>query len=138
MPRSLRIRYDKNSYQLFLSAHCILHSIQPCGQADQHIVIVGLIAFHGGFVAHRLAAFVAAMDDDKALFRIGKGLYGTENALAGVGSVARIYIYMERAKAEGTVISRGVAEGLYLSATVLADETVVVFLKSLVFHNITC
>ena len=80
------------------------------------------------------AAFVTAVDDDVALLGVGLCLDGAENTAAGVGSVAGVDIYMQRAQAEGTMVSRGVAEGQNLLATAFADEAVVVFGKSFVFH----
>ena len=111
--------------------------LQACGKLDKQIVIVGLVTFKCGLVANGLTAFFTAVNDDKSLFGVGQSLYGTKNSLTGVRSVAGIYINVKRAEAEGTVISRCVAEGLNLSATVLTNKACIVLFKSLVFHNTT-
>lgn len=113
------------------------YSVKPCGKSDEQVVVVTLLTLEGSLVTHRLSAFVAAVDDDKSLLGVGESLYGTKNTLAVVGSVTGIYIHVERAEAEGAVISRGVSKGEHLSATVLADKACIVFLKSLVFHIFT-
>ena len=81
------------------------YSVKTCGKSDKQIVVVTLLALKSRFVAHRSAAFVTAVDDDKALLGIGQSLYGTKDTVAIVGSVAGIYINVERAEAEGTVVS---------------------------------
>ena len=95
-------------------------SIYARGQTNKQIIVVGLVAFHSRLVADGLTAFVASVDDDKSLFGVGQGLYGTKDALTLVGSVAGIDVHVERAEAEGTVISRGVAKGQNFLTTVLA------------------
>ena len=75
------------------------------------------------------------MNDNKALFGVGESLDRAENSAAIVGSVARVYINVKRAKAERTVIARGVAKGQNLFSAVLADKALVVFSKTLIFHN---
>lgn len=79
--------------------------IKSCGQSYQEVVIVGLLSLKGGLVAYCFAAFVTAMNNDISLFRVGQGLYGTENALTVVCSVAGIDVNVQRAKAKRTVIS---------------------------------
>ena len=94
-----------------------------------------MISLEGGFVAYRLSAFIATVDYNKALFGVGKSLNGSKNALTFIGSVTGIYINVKRAKAEWTVISRGVAKRLNLSAAILTNKARIVLFKSLVFHN---
>ena len=74
------------------------------------------------------------MDDNEALLWVGESLYGTENSSAVIGSVTRVDVHMERAKAEGTVISRRVTKGQNLFSAILAGEALVIFSKTLVFH----
>ena len=109
-----------------------LGSINPCGQSDKQVVVVGLAALKGGLISYHAAAFFTAVDDNISLLRIGKRLDGAENTAAIVCSVAGINIYVQRAEAEGTMVSRGVAKGLDLTSAVLTDKALVVFCKS--FH----
>jgi len=87
-----------------------------------------------GAVAVDLSAFGAFMNDDVALFGIGLGGYRLHKPTAFARAVARIYVEVLRPKAKRTVISRGVAERLYLASAVLADEGIVIFGKKLGFH----
>ena len=59
----------------------------------------------GGAVANRGAAFVAAVNDNKALFGVGESLDRAENSAAIVGSVARVYINVKRAKAKWAMVA---------------------------------
>ena len=61
-------------------------------------------------VADCCTAPFALMDDDISLLRVGKNLYWAENAAAGVGSVARVYINVKGTEAKGTMIARGYAK----------------------------
>ena len=74
------------------------------------------------------------MDNYIALLGVWLCLDGTENTTTGVGSVAGVYIYVQRAQTKGAVITRGVTERLYLLAAVLTYKAVVVFSESFVFH----
>ena len=89
----------------------------------------------GGFVARDASASVAFMDYDISLFRVGLDPYRAQYAAAGVRSVSGVYINVKRAEAERAVISRGVAERENLFSAILADESAIVFLESLFFHN---
>ena len=66
--------------------------VKYCGEFNNQVVVVGLVAFEGGFVADGCAAFVTAVNDYKSLLWVGQRLNGAENALTVVGSVAGIYI----------------------------------------------
>ncbi len=83
----------------------LVYLIETGSKTNKQVVIVGLISLKGRLVANGLAAFVAAVNYDKALFRVGKSLNGTENSFAFVSPVARVYINVKRAKTKGTVIS---------------------------------
>ena len=72
----------------------MLHSSQPCRQADEHIVVIGLATLKGGLVADGFAAFVTAVDNDISLLGVGESLYGTKDALTIVGSVTGVYIHV--------------------------------------------
>ena len=106
------------------------------GELDDEIHIVWLdLCLVGGTVAHRLTAFFAAVDYDVTALCVRQRLYGAENTAAVVCSVARVYVNVQGAETERTVISRGISEREHLFAAVLADEACVVFLKALFFHN---
>ena len=91
----------------------------------------GLVSYYG-------TASVAFVYDDIPLLRVRLCLDRTENTAAVVGSVTGVDIHVQRAEAEGAVVARGVAERKDLLAAALADEAVVVFGESLVFHIVTC
>jgi len=93
-----------------------------------------LISLDGCLVTYGFAAFIASMNDDKSLFGVRKSLNRAENPAAVVSSVAGVNIYVERAKAEWTMIPRRVAEWKHLAAAVFADKALVVLLETLVFH----
>ena len=106
------------------------------GKPDDHIHIVGLyLGLVGGLVAHGGTAFLTSVDKHVASLGVGLRLDGTEDAAAWVGPVTGIDIHVERAEAEGTVVSGGVAQGQDLLAAILAYESVVVLGKSGSIHN---
>ena len=107
------------------------------GEFYQKVDIVGL-DFRGvsGLIADGRAAFIAFIDDDISLFRVGENLNGAEDSAAVVGAVAGVYIYMNRTKASGAVVAGSDAEGFDLKSTVFADKAVIVFLKAFFFHKI--
>ena len=105
-----------------------------CGELDYKIGVIRLdLCLVGRLVAHDLAALVTAVDDDVAALRVGQGAYRAEYTATLVRSVAGVYINVHGAKAKWAMIARGVAEGQYLTATVLAYKAGVIFCKSLVF-----
>ena len=76
------------------------------GELDDEIHIVGLdLCLVRRLVSDDLAAPLASVYDDEAFFRIGLGTYRTQDAAAGVCSVAGVNIYVQRAEAEWTMIS---------------------------------
>ena len=106
-----------------------------CGQLYKVVYIVGLnLGFVRCFVAVYFAAFCAFVQNDVSLFRVGHDLYGVHYAVAFAGSVAGVYVYVERAEALRAVVARGIAEGLYLEAAVCTDKTVIVFCEKFLFH----
>ena len=104
-------------------------------QADDQVGIVGLyLGFVCRFIARNLTATVAAMHENIAALGIGDGADGAENTATGVLSISGVNINVERAKAEGAMIARGVAERKHLSSAILAGEAVIVFCESFSFH----
>ena len=100
---------------------------------QRHIILTALAAKRCLISAY-LTAFGASVHYYKALFSIGNDLYRLKLAATLVGSVARIYINVERPKAKRTVVARGISKRLDLSAAVGADKGIIVFRKSLLFH----
>ncbi len=114
----------------------VLHRTR--GQLDEQIDVVGLdLGFVCGAVAADLAAFVAFVNDDVSFFGIGFHADGAENAAAGVGAVTGVDIHMKRAKAFGAMVAGAIPEGLDLKSAVFADEGIVVFGESFLFHGVS-
>lgn len=106
-----------------------------CGQLYKVVYIVGLnLGFVRGFVAVYFAAFCAFVKYYVPLFWVCNHFYGVHNSAAFAGSVAGVYIYVERAEALGAMVAGGVAEGLYLKSAVGADKAVIVFCEKFLFH----
>ena len=82
-----------------------------------------------------LAASRAFVDDYVALFRVGNYLDRLHRRLALAGAVTGIYIEVERPKAEGAMVSGGIAKRLYFLAAMGADKAVIIFRKSFAFHR---
>ena len=114
----------------------MVYLIETGGKTNKQIVIVGLVALKSSLVSNGLTAFVASVNDDKALLGVGKSLNGSKNSLALVGSVAGIYINVKRAETEGTMVSRGVSEWFNLSTAILTDKARIILFESLVFHSL--
>jgi hypothetical protein len=105
------------------------------GELDDQIHIVGLdLCLVSGLVSDRLAAFFTAVNYDISLLRVGHSTNRAEYSATFVGSVAGIYVHVERAEAEWTVISRGVDKGQNLFTAIFADKAGIIFSKTLVFH----
>ena len=111
-------------------------SLSSCRQLDDEHQIVGLyLGLVGGTATADLSALGALGNDNVALLGIGLGRDGLQVASAGVGSVTGIDVYVPRPEAEGTMITGGVAEGLYLASAMDADKPVVQLGKSFLFHG---
>ena len=108
------------------------------GQRNDLSEIVGL-NFHivRRLISADLAAFFTAVNDDVAFFGIGLHLDRAQNAAAGVGAVAGVDIHVQRAKTARTVVAGAVAKGLDGQTAVFADEGIVIFGKSFLFHKIS-
>ena len=87
-----------------------------------------------GAISVNFSARLALVENDVALFRVRLDADGLHLSAAGICPVAGVDIYVQRPKAEGAVIARGVAKGLDLLAAMLADKAVVVFGESFLLH----
>ena len=104
-------------------------------QLYYHTYVIGLyLCLVCSLISHHGTALVTFMYDNVALLGIGLCLDRSENSATVVGSVAGVYIDVQRAEAEGTVISRGVAERQHFFSAILAYKSAVVFCESFVFH----
>ena len=111
------------------------HKSRACGQLDEQIDVIRLhLGRICGFVAHRSAAFFAAVDDDIPLLRIRQDLYRLQKTKAIVCPVAGIDVDMDGAETLRAMIARGHAQRLDFEAAVPAGEAAVVFLKPFIFH----
>ena len=112
----------------------ISHSTR--GQFYNKLKVVGLNRrLVRRLVSFYLAAFCAAVNDNKALFGGGLNADRLHFALALRGSVTGVHVEVKRPKAKGAVIARAVAKGLDLLPAVFANKGGVVFSKSFLFHN---
>jgi hypothetical protein len=77
-----------------------------CSKTYDEIHIVGLyLCLVRRTVSDYRAAFIASVDYNVASLRIGLGAYRAQNAAAGIGTVAGVYVNVKRAKTEGAMIS---------------------------------
>ena len=76
------------------------------------------------------------MNDNVALFGVSNNLNRLHRRATFAGSVAGIYINVQRPQAERAVVARGVSERLDLFAAMGADKTVVILRKSFALHRV--
>ena len=77
-----------------------------CRQLDYQSCVVGLnFCFVSRLITYHGAASVTLVYDDVSLFGVRLGLYRTEYSAAIVSSVTWVDINVQRAEAEGTVVS---------------------------------
>ena len=108
------------------------------GQLDEQIDVVGLdLGFVCGAVAADLAAFVAFVNDDVSFFGIGFHADGAQDPAASICAVSGVDIHMKRTKAFGAMVAGAIPEGLDLKSAVFADEGIVVFGESFLFHGVS-
>ena len=111
------------------------YSDRSGGELDYQAHIVGLcLCLVRRLVSDGRAALVTTVNDYIAALGIGKRAYRAKYSAAIILSVTGVYINVERAKAEGAMIARGVTERKHLFFAILADESVVVFGESFRFH----
>ena len=109
-------------------------SVLTCGELYKKRKIVGLhLCIVRRTVSSYSAAFFASVYYYISLFGIGKHLYGAQMSVTFLGSVAGVFVNVERPQTKGAVIARAVSEWLYFLSAVRADKGVVVFCKSLLF-----
>ena len=111
-------------------------SIQPSGgEADEQPNAVRLgFCFVGGSVAVDFSAFGALVQNHVTLFGIGFYSDGLHLPAAGVGTVSRIDVHVERPEAEGAMVAGGIAQRKHLLAAMGTNKSVVVFGKAFLFH----
>ena len=106
------------------------------GELDDEIDVIGLyFGFVGSFIAADLSAFIAFMNDDITFFGVRLRFDRTQDATAGIGAVAGVDIYVERAKTARTMVAGAVSERLDFKSAVFADKGIVVFGESFLFHS---
>ena len=99
-----------------------------CRQLDDKVGIIGLyFCLVRRLVSDDGSALLALMDNDVTPLWVGLRFDRAKYAAAWVGSVAGVYINMQRAQAKGAMIARGVAEGKNLTAAALTCKAVIVF-----------
>ena len=74
-----------------------------------------------------LAALLALVEDYIPLLGVVDYLYRLHLSPALAGAVTGIYVKVERPQTKGTMVARGVAQGLDLTSAMRADKSVVVF-----------
>ncbi len=103
-------------------------------QLDNKRHIVRAVPLKCRFISADFSAFCAFMYYNKAFFCVGLCLNRLKLSTAGICSVPRVYINMERPQAVGAVISRGIFQRKHLSATMHAGKGIIVLFKSFLFH----
>ena len=79
---------------------------EACCKLYKKLAVIGLnLRILSSTVSYNSAAPLAPVYDDKAAARVGQRLYGAKYSAAGVCAISRIYINVQRAQAEGTVVS---------------------------------
>ena len=107
-----------------------------CCQGNDELHIIGLyLGVMRRAATHKLAAFVAFVDDNIPLFRVGHRRHRAQKSAALVGAIPGVFVNVKRGKTKGTVIARAFAKGQNLFFTVFADKSRVVFCKSFRFHK---
>lgn len=105
-------------------------------QADDKIGVVGLhLCLVRRLVAYNGSAPLTPVRYDISALWVGLRPYGAQNAAAGVCPVTGVYINVQGAKAEGTVVSGGVTKRKDLLATALTYKAVIIFGKSFRLHH---
>ena len=130
----------QNAFEPEGSKSVFLHYTKPFrsegGQFDQQIDVIGLnLCLVRSLISADLAAFITAVNDDVTFFGIGLHLDRAQNTAAGICTVTGIDVHVQGAKATGTVVAGAVAEGLNGQTAIFADEGIVVFCKSFLFHK---
>jgi hypothetical protein len=107
------------------------------GQLDQEIDVIRLnLCLVCRLVSADLTAFITAVNDNISLFGVGLHLDRAQNTAAGIGTVTGIDIHVQGAKTARTVIAGAIAQGLYGQTAIFANEGIVIFRKSFLFHKI--
>lgn len=86
-------------------------------------------------VSYHRAAPLAPVDYHISTLRVTFRAYRAHYPAAGVLPVTGVYVNMQRAEAERTVVPRRVPEGEHLTPAVFAYKSGIVFSKSLCLHK---
>ena len=93
--------FDINKIKLNLSS-----TLDTCCQLYKQGTVVGLnTRIERGSVALDFSATLTLVYYNKAMLGVGLCSYGTHKTLAGVCSVSRVYVHVERPQAKGTMVS---------------------------------
>ena len=128
--------HSKSAFDVSKALFSYLHIAR--GQFDKEIDVVRLdLGFVCCAIASDLAAFIAFMDDDISFFGIGFHADGAQDPAASICAVSGVDIHMKRTKAFGAMVAGAIPERLYFKSAVFADEGIVVFGESFLFHGVS-
>jgi hypothetical protein len=75
------------------------------------------------------------MNNDISFFGIRLHTDGAKDSSAIVCAVTRIYVNVQGAETTGAVISGAVSKRFDLKSAIFADEGIIIFCESFLFHN---
>ena len=103
---------------------------------DQADIVRLYVSLVSRFATAKLAASLTSGYDDISFLQIRLGGYRLQFATARVGSVSGIDIHMERPKAKGAMIPRGISQGKHFPAAMSAGKAVIKFREAFLFHKL--
>ena len=88
-----------------------------------------------GAATRERPAFLATVHKNVAAFGVRLGADGTQGSATAVGTIPRMNVHVERVKAKGAMIARGVAERQNLPTAMRTEKAVIVFCEKCRIHK---
>ena len=113
-----------------------LLTLYPCRELDKQGMIVGLsFSIKSGTITTNLATLFTLMNYNKTAFCVGFGSNRSKLSATFVSSVTRIYIYVQRPKAERAMIARTFSHRQNFFSAMQTNECLIFFSKTFLFHK---